>query len=142
MLMKVLLPLTVVATLVAAPVFADCTAPANDVKIPDGSKATMDEMLTAKHAIQENDSAVQAYTQCLKAEQDAKIAAGGTDMKDEERVKIATEYTNRTNVEVEKLQKLADKFNVEVRAFKAAQPPPAGGPSTPTSPPPSAPPAR
>ena len=40
-------------------------------------------------------------------------------MKDEERVKISTDYANRQNVEVEKLQKLADKFNVEVRAFKA-----------------------
>ena len=47
----------------------------------------------------------------------------GTDMKDEERVKISTEYASRQNAEVEKLQKLADKFNVEVRAFKAKQPP-------------------
>jgi hypothetical protein len=142
MLMKVLLPLSVVVALLATPAFADCTAPANDVKIPDGSKATMDEMLAAKHAIQANDTAVQAYTQCLKAEQDAKIAAGGTDMKDEERVKIATDYTNRTNVEVEKLQKLADKFNVEVRAFKAAQPAAAAAPGTPPNPPPAAPPTR
>lgn len=122
--MNVLLPLSLVAALAAAPAFATCTAPANDVKIPDGSKATMDDMLAAKHAIQENNAAVETYTQCLKTEQDAKIAAGGTDMKDEERVKISTEYANRQNAEVEKLQKLADKFNVEVRAFKAKQPAP------------------
>ena len=127
--MKVLLPLALAAALMAAPAFADCTAPNNDVKIPDGAKATMDEMLAAKHAIQENDSAVQAYVQCLKAEQDAKIAAGGPDMKDEEKVKISTEYTNRQNAEVEKDQKLADKFNVEVRAFKAKQPPPVAPPT-------------
>ena len=127
--MKLLLPLSVVAVLGAAPVFADCTAPQGAVKIPDGSKATMEEMLAAKHAIQDNNNAVEAYTQCLKAEQDAKIAAGGTDMKDEERVKISTEYAARQNAEVEKLQKLADKFNVEVRAYKAKQaPPPASEP--------------
>ena len=129
--MKVLLPLSLVAALVAAPAFADCTAPTSNVKIPDGSKATMDEMLAAKHGIQEANNAVEAYTTCLKAEQDAKIAAGGTDMKDEERVKISTEYANRQNAEVEKLQKLADKFNVEVRAFKAKQPPPAAAPAAP-----------
>ena len=127
--MKVLLPLSLVAALVAAPAFADCTTPLNDVKIPDGSKATMDEMLAAKHAIQENNAAVETYTQCLKAEQDAKIAAGGPDMKDEEKVKISTEYVNRQNAEVEKLQKLADRFNVEVRAFKAKQPPPVAAPA-------------
>ena len=135
--MKVLLPLSVVAALAAAPAFADCTAPTKEVNIPDGSKATMDEMLAAKHAIQENNTAVEAYTACLKAEQDAKIAAGGTDMKDEERVKISTEYANKQNAEVEKLQKLADKFNVEVRAFKAKQPPAAtpAAPATPPTPP-------
>jgi hypothetical protein len=139
MLMKVLLPLSVVAALVTAPAFADCTAPTKEVNIPDGSKATMDEMLAAKHAIQENNTAVETYTQCLKAEQDAKIAAGGTDMKDEERVKISTEYATRQNAEVEKLQKLADKFNVEVRAFKAKQAPP-GAPAAPAAP--AAPPTR
>lgn len=119
--MKVLLPVLLIAAAMALPAHAECTAPLNDVKIPNGNTATMEEMLAAKHAIQENNAAVEAYTQCLKAEQDAKIAAGGTDMKDEEKVKISTEYANRTNVEVEKLQKLADKFNVEVRAYKAKQ---------------------
>jgi hypothetical protein len=126
--MKVLLPLSVVAALAAGPVFAACTAPTKEVQIPNGATATMDQMLAAKHAIQENNTAVEAYTQCLKAEQDAKIAAGGTDMKDEERVKISTDYAARQNAEVEKLQQLADRFNVEVRAFKAAQPAAAGSP--------------
>ena len=134
--MKLLLPLSLVAALAAAPTFADCTPPNNDVKIPDGTKATMDEMLAAKRAIQENNTAVETYNSCLKAEQDAKIAAGGPDMKDEERVKISTEYANRQNAEVEKLQKLADKFNVEVRAFKAKQgPPPAAPDNAGTAPP-------
>ena len=117
--MKALLPALLIAAAAAATARAECTAPLNDVKIPDGNTATMDEMLTAKHAIQENNAAVETYTQCLKAEQDAKIAAGGTDMKDEEKVKISTEYTNRQNAEVEKLQKLADRFNLEVRNYKA-----------------------
>jgi hypothetical protein len=119
--MKVLLPLSLVAALATAPAFADCTAPINDVKIPNGNKATMNEMIAAKHAIQENNTAVETYTQCLKAEQDAKIAAIGPDITDEQKVKIASEYVNRQNAEVEKLQSLADRFNVEVRAFKAKQ---------------------
>ena len=119
--MKFLLPALMVAAVMATPAFADCTAPLQDVKIPNGNTATMDEMIAAKHAIQENNAAVEAYTQCLKTEQDAKLAAGGADMKDEEKVKISTAFVNRQNAEVEKLQKLADQFNVEVRAFKAKQ---------------------
>jgi hypothetical protein len=119
--MKVLLPVLLIAAAMASPAHAACTAPTNEVKIPNGSTATMDEMLAAKKAIQENNAVVETYTQCLKAEQEAKIAAGGPDMKDEAKVKISTEYANLQNAEVEKLQKLADEFNVEVRAFKAKQ---------------------
>ena len=43
--MKALLPLSIVATLAAAPVFAECVAPLNDVRIPNGNKATMDEIM-------------------------------------------------------------------------------------------------
>ena len=50
--MKVLLPVLLIAAALASPAHATCTAPLNDVKIPDGSKATMDEMLAAKHAIE------------------------------------------------------------------------------------------
>ena len=119
--MKVLLPVLLIAAALASPAHAACTAPTNEVKIPNGSTATMDEMLAAKKAIQDNNAVVETYTQCLKAEQEAKIAAGGPDMKDEAKVKISTEYANLQNAEVEKLQKLADQFNVEVRAFKAKQ---------------------
>jgi len=119
--MKVLLPVLLIAAALASPAHAACTAPTNEVKIPNGSTATMDEMLAAKKAIQENNAVVETYTQCLKAEQEAKIAAGGPDMKDEAKVKISTEYANLQNIEVEKLQKLADQFNVEVRAYKAKQ---------------------
>jgi hypothetical protein len=119
--MKVLLPVLLIAAALASPAHAACTAPTNEVKIPNGSTATMDEMLAAKKAIQENNAVVETYTQCLKAEQEAKIAAGGPDMKDEAKVKISTEYANLQNAVVEKLQKLADEFNVEVRAFKAKQ---------------------
>jgi hypothetical protein len=119
--MKALLPLSLLAALAAAPVFAECVVPQNEIKIPNGNKATMDEMLAAKHAIQEADTAVQTYSQCIKAEQDAKIAAGGPDMKDEEKTKIATAYTARINEQVDKVQQLGDRFNAEVRAYKAKQ---------------------
>jgi hypothetical protein len=117
--MKVLLPLTLLAATLATPAFADCTAPVIAITVPDGAKATMEQMLAAQHAIRDTDAAVQKYGDCLKAEQDAKIAAGGDKMKDEDKVKISAEYVTRQNAVADQLQKIADQFNVEVRAYKA-----------------------
>jgi hypothetical protein len=119
--MKALLPLSIVATLAAAPAFAECVAPLNDVRIPNGNKATMDEIIAANYAIQENTTEVEAYTQCLKAEQEAKIAAIGPDITDEQKSKIASEYINRQNAEGEELQSLADRYDAAVRSFRARQ---------------------
>jgi hypothetical protein len=120
-LMKALLLLSIVVALTAAPAFAGCVTPLNDIRLPNGNKATTGEMIAAQHAIQENNTEVEAYTQCMKAEQDAKIAAIGPDITDEQKSKIASEYVNRQNAEVEKLQSLADRYSVEVRTFKAKQ---------------------
>jgi len=122
--MNALLPLSLVAVLAAAPVYADCPLPNEDIKIPDGATATKDQMLAAQHAIKDADAAIATFADCLRDEQDAKIAAGGDKMTDAEKLKISTEYVNRQNAEVEKLQKLADQFNVELRAYKAKQTPP------------------
>lgn len=140
--MKALLPALLLAAAAATIAHAECVPPSTDVKIPDGNTATMDDMLAAKKAIQASNAAVETFTTCLKSEQDAKIAAGGADMKDEQKVKISTDYMNRQNAEVEKLQKLADQFNVEVRNYKAKHPSPAAAAApapaageTPTAPP-------
>lgn len=119
--MKALLSLSVLVALAGAPAFAVCVAPLNDVRIPNGNKATMDEILSANQALQENTSEVEAYTRCMKAEQEAKIAAIGPDITDEQKAKIASEYVNRQNAESEKLQRLADLYDVAVRNFRAKQ---------------------
>jgi hypothetical protein len=124
-LMKVLLPLSLVAALAVAPVYADCTPPTIAVKIPDGASATKEDMLAAQHAIKDGDAAIAAFADCLRTEQDAKIAAGGDKLTDADKLKISADYVNRQNAEVEKLQKLADQFNVELRAYKAKLAPPA-----------------
>ena len=123
--MNALLPLSLVAALAAAPVYAECPAPNNEIKIPDGATSTKDQMLAAQHAIKDADAAIATFADCLRNEQDAKIAAGGDKLTDADKLKISTEYVTRQNVEVEKLQKLADQFNVELRAYKAKLPPPA-----------------
>jgi hypothetical protein len=117
--MKTLLSLVIVTAVTAGPAFSQCVAPLNDVKIPNGNKATMEEMVAANHAIQENTTEVETYWQCLKAEQADKIAAIGPDITDDQKTKISSEYVNRHNAEADKLQTLADRYDVAERSFRA-----------------------
>jgi hypothetical protein len=57
--------------------------------------------------------AVRAYSECLEQEQHVKAAVGV------DKDRVADEYSRRTEAEVDKLEKLADRFNAELRAFKA-----------------------
>lgn len=132
--MKVLLPaLLVIVAATSVAHSAECTSPIKEVKIPDGNTASKDELLAVRQNIQEQDAEFKKFADCLKTEQDAKITAGGPDMKDEQKTKIATEYTNRLNVEADKLQKMGDQLNVEIRNYKAKHA--ADAPAAPAAPP-------
>ncbi len=111
--MKILLPVSVLALLCAGPVLADCAVPDNNVQIPDGTTATRSEMIAAQKAVQAYDGAVKQYTDCLQQEQQAKLDAGG------DKVKLQKQYAELNNAQVEKVQQLADKFNAELKAYKA-----------------------
>jgi uncharacterized protein YdaT len=111
--MKILLPVATLAALCAGPVFADCTIPDNNVQIPDGTTATRDEMIAAQKAVQAYDAAVKQYTDCLQQEQQEKLDAGG------DKAKLQKQYAELNNAQVEKVQQVADKFNIELKAFKA-----------------------
>lgn len=120
--MKLLLPLSLTAALFAGQVMAACATPTNSVNVPNGSKASKDEMIAAQKAVKAYDADVKTYTECLKKEQDAEIAAGGDKMTDDQKAKVAGKYVDKQNVEVDKLQKIADKFNAELKAYKAKNP--------------------
>jgi hypothetical protein len=121
--MKLILPLTLTALLLAGQALAaDCAPPAIDTNIPNGSKATKDEMVAAQRAVKAYNAAVETYSECLKTAQDAEIAAAGDKLTEEQRVKIVGKYAEKTNAEVDKLQKMADKFNAELKAYKAKNP--------------------
>jgi len=111
--MKLSLPLALLASLAAAPLSSACDIPDGTVQIPDGSTATREEMVAAQKAVVAYDAAVKTYTDCLQQEQEAKIAEGG------DKAKIQAEYSKLNNVQVEKVQQLAEKFNAELRAYKA-----------------------
>ena len=99
--------------LATAVVASACDTLAAAADIPDGKSATRDAMVAAQKAVVAYDAAVKAYSSCLQQEQRAKIAAGG------DRTRLETEYSKLQNDEVSKLEKAAQRFNSELREFKA-----------------------
>ena len=58
----------------AAQAHADCAYPAEPTAIPDGSKATKEEMIAAQKSVKDFDAAIITYTSCLKSEHEAAVA--------------------------------------------------------------------
>jgi hypothetical protein len=88
------------------PAHADCVLPPAPSKIPDGNSASEQEMLTAMSTMKEYNGDVDTYTKCLEFEAKQNHMSHA----DEERLH---------NSAVDTLQKIAAKFNEQVRTFKA-----------------------
>ena len=123
--MKAFLAITALAAL-AGPVYADCSYPPPPAKIPDGNTATKEEMISAQKAITQYNKDVNAYISCIKLEHEAAMTKVGdkptaeqkADMDRAEQVEI-----QKNNAAVDQLQSIADRFNEQVRIFKAKNDP-------------------
>jgi hypothetical protein len=120
--MKLLLPLTAIAAFAAGVAHAECAKPDGKIVIPNGSKSTKDQMLAAQHAVKAYDAEVKKFGECVLGEQDAEIAKAGDKLKQEDRDKIVARYSKQITGEEEKLKKAADKFNAELKAYRAKNP--------------------
>jgi hypothetical protein len=91
--MKSLVSMTVLWAALAVPAFA-CERPSAPTSIPDGASASKEEMLAAKKAVDAFKSGMEEYLACEKsgAKKDGATA---------------------------ELVKVADRFNAQVKAFKA-----------------------
>jgi len=83
----------ILCALVSSPVFA-CERPAAPASIPDGATASKEDMLAAKKAVDAFKTGMEEYMLCEKS--GAKKDAGAAE-----------------------LVKIADRFNAQVKAFKA-----------------------
>lgn len=103
---KRILLAAVLACASSLPAYADCVLPPAPSKIPNGSSASEQEMLTAMQTLKEYNGDVDTYTKCLEFE----AKQNRLSHTDEERMH---------NTAVETLQKVAAKFNEQVRTFKS-----------------------
>ena len=91
--MKSLVSMTVLWAALAVPAFA-CERPSAPTSIPDGASASKEEMLAAKKAVDAFKSGMEEYLACEKSAAKQEAAQ-------------------------KELVRIADQFNVQVRAFKA-----------------------
>jgi hypothetical protein len=111
-------------TLGAAPVHAACTYPSAPAKIPDGASATLAEMVAAQKAVKAFDEQINAYTACIKLEEDAQLK--GDKLTAEQKKAIENQQAQKNNAAVDDDQALADRFNEQIRIFKAKAAAPKG----------------
>lgn len=83
-----------------------CRLPPAPSKIPDGSTASQQEMITAMETIKQYNGDVQTYLKCLDFEARQNQLAPG-------------DQTSLHNAAVSELTHVADEFNQQVRTFKA-----------------------
>lgn len=98
----------------AAPAAAavDCVRPPEPV-LPDGATATKEDMIATVRGVKDYQAALISFRECLDAE---KEAAGDDISKD---IKIIS--VQRYNASVDAEEVFIAEFNVQIRAYKAAQ---------------------
>lgn len=123
--MKVFFAIAATAVLSAGTAYADCSYPPPPDHLPDGNTATLQEMVEAQKTVKEYDKAINAYVACIQLERDdavGKLAKPGETptpeqkkaMQDMERVEI-----QKHNAAIDQLQSVADRFNEQVKVYKA-----------------------
>jgi hypothetical protein len=125
--MKALFALTAAATLGAVPAYADCPYPPQPDKLPDGHTATMAEMVDGQKAVKAYDTAINNYLACIKVEHDDAVAKlpkpdpGKKPSADQQKKvdDIDRIEAQKHNAAIDQDQSVADRFNEQVRIFKA-----------------------
>jgi len=95
-----------VACTISLPAFADCNLPPAPSKIPDGKAASEQEMISAMQTLKAYNGDVDVYLKCLEFETKQNRLS-------------SDEHAKKHNTAVTTLEKVAAKFNEQVRAFKA-----------------------
>ena len=116
--MKALFAITALAAL-AGPVYADCTYPPPPAKLPDGNNATMEEMLDGKKAVTQYNKDINAYVACIKLEHESAVTNAGDKLTPQQKADMEKMEVQKNNAAVDQLQTIADRFNEQVRLYKA-----------------------
>jgi hypothetical protein len=115
--MKALFVMAFAAATAAA--YADCPYPQAPAKIPDGATATLEDMVAGQKAIGAYQKSINDYTACIDKELDDALAKGGDKLKPQQKTDMQRVEAQKHNAAVDQLQAIADRFNEQVKVYKA-----------------------
>lgn len=120
--MKKSLILVAGALVFSTSAWADCTYPRAPGKMPDGNTAPREELLAAKKLVDQYNAEMNTYLECIKTEHDQAVAKGGSSLSEEQKQQMAAMYTQKNDAAVDELTAVAERFNEQVRAYRAKNP--------------------
>jgi hypothetical protein len=117
--MKSLLAAAIAAVALAPAAYADCSYPPAPSNLPDGSTATLKEMLAGMQQVSTYNKAMTAYLSCIKLERDSRVAAAGATLTKQQKQELEAIEIQKNNAAVDQLHAVADRFNAQVKIYKA-----------------------
>lgn len=114
----ILSALVTVTGLVAFAAQATCIYPRPPESMPDGATATYEQMVEAQKAVKQFDADIAAYNACLAMELQSLLADPALD--DARKAELEAMQVKKNNAAVDEAQAVADRFNEQLRAYKAA----------------------
>jgi len=99
--------------------FEACGAPTAPVKVPDGKSATREQMVAAHETVQAFDEATNIYTRCLDTTAYQTTVQFKSVAKDADAEALSALQVRLHNEAIDRDQELANRFNVQLRIFKA-----------------------
>jgi hypothetical protein len=117
--MKALLVFATMAALSAGATYADCPYPSPPDKLPDGATATLQDMLAGQKAVADYNKAINDYVTCIDKALADSISSAGDKLKPEQKADMQRVETQKHNAAIDQLQGVADRFNEQVKVFKA-----------------------
>ncbi len=94
-----------------------CDYPAPPKELPDGTKATKDEMFAGVKLISAYQEKMTEYLSCIEADEVVAIQAIGDDEEAKEQRKMM--FDKKYNAAIDEQTKTVEEFNAEIRAYKA-----------------------
>jgi hypothetical protein len=114
-------PAPVDAVALASPQLAACPLPTAP-EVPDGAKASREQITAARTAFQSYDAAINAYAKCIDAAVDRLTSELRGKASPAELQRLQHFGTSAHNTAIDQDQGVADRLNAQIRAYKARHP--------------------
>jgi hypothetical protein len=103
----------------ASAAFLACAAPIEPERLPDGANAPREQMIAAHNAVKAFDSATGSYNDCLKSIAEQLTKQYGGVASQAALTGVTRLHAKLHNAAVDRDEVLANRFNEELRAYKA-----------------------